>query len=69
MKQIELKISGHTYNLEFEDEFYDYIKNDLDRINKDDKQLKVMLEVLLSKSYDNYQNNKKLEEILKKFDF
>ena len=66
MKKVEIKISGHTYNLEFEDGFFDYVISDLEKIHKSDKQVKVMLELLLEKSYENYKKELELNKIAKK---
>jgi uncharacterized membrane-anchored protein len=69
MKKIELKISGHVYNLEFEDDFFEYIEPDLINIHNSDKQIKVLLEILLSKSYENYKYGMELKKLHDKFDF
>ena len=68
MKKFDLQFGGRKYELEFEDKFYNYIVEDLEKINNSKNQVKDIIELMLSKSYKMYRNDKRIAKILKKLD-
>lgn len=68
MKSYKLDIAGNSFNLEFDDEFYDFIKKDLDEIARSQSQIPLLLRKILAKEYECYQTVKKVSEISQKLE-
>jgi negative regulator of replication initiation len=68
MKKIKLYLIGQKYEIEIEDEFYEYIKNDINSLNNSDSQMKDLLNIMLKFGYKSYKNEQKMKNLLKKLD-
>jgi negative regulator of replication initiation len=68
MKKIKLYLIGQKYEIEIEDEFYEYIKNDINSLNNSDAQVKDLLNIMLKFSYKSFKNEQKMKNLLKKLD-
>ena len=68
MKKIKLYLIGQKYEIEIEDDFYNYIEEDIVKLMKSDKQVKDMLNAFLKFSYRSYKNEHKLNELLQKLE-
>ena len=68
MKKIKIYLIGQKYEIELEDEFYEYILQDIQKLNNSQNQIKDLLNLLLSCKYENYENDIKMRNLLKKFE-
>jgi len=68
MKKIKLYLIGQKYEIEIEDGFYEYIKDDINLLNNSENQMKDLLNSFLKFSYKSYKNEQKLNKILKKLE-
>jgi len=68
MKTITLYLSGQKYDIEIEDKFYEFIKQDIEDLNNSKHQLKTLLNLMLKFSYNNYKNEQKINKLIKKLD-
>jgi negative regulator of replication initiation len=68
MKKIKLYLIGQKYEIEIEDEFYEYIKNDINSLNNSDTQVKDLLNTMLKFSYKSFKNEQKMKNLLTKLD-
>jgi negative regulator of replication initiation len=68
MKKIKLYLIGQKYEIEIEDEFYEYIKEDISSLNNSDAQVKDLLNIMLKFSYKSFKNEQKMKNLLKKLD-
>ena len=68
MKKIKLYLVGQKYEIEIEDEFYEYVKDDINVLNNSDTQLKDLLNIMLKFSYKSYENEQKIKNLVKKLD-
>jgi len=68
MKKIKLYLIGQKYELEIEDEFYEYIEDDIVKLMNSDTQVKDMLNIFLKFSYKSYKSEHKLNELLHKLE-
>jgi negative regulator of replication initiation len=68
MKKIKLYLIGQKYEIEIEDEFYEYIKDDINSLNNSDTQIKDLLNIMLKFGYKSYQNEQKMKKLLRKLD-
>jgi uncharacterized protein YeaO (DUF488 family) len=66
MKKIKVYLIGQKYEIELEDEFYDYILEDIQKLNNSQNQIKDLLNLLLSCKYKNYSNEKVIKKMLEK---
>jgi len=55
MKKIKIYLIGQKYEIELEDEFYEYIEKDIQKLNNSQNQIKDLLNLLLKSEYDNYK--------------
>ena len=67
MKKIEIYFLSQKYEIEMEDEFFEYIKDDIFRLNHS-KSIKDMLNILLSCKYEAYKNENKMKNLLKRLE-
>jgi hypothetical protein len=68
MKKIKLYLIGQKYEIEIEDGFFDYIKDDINNLNNSDSQMKELLNIMLKFSYKSYKNEQKMKKLLRKLD-
>ena len=68
MKKLKIYLVGQKFELELEDDFYDYIKDDLLNINNSTTQIKDLLNLVLSLKYKIYKNEQKMTNLLKKLE-
>jgi len=68
MKKIKLYLVGQKYEIEIEDEFYEYVKDDINVLNNSDTQLKDLLNIMLKFSYKSYENEQKMKSLVEKLD-
>jgi hypothetical protein len=68
MKKIKVYLIGQKFEIELEDEFYDYIQNDIMKLNNSSNQIKDILDLILSLEYKMYENEQKMTNLLKKFE-
>jgi len=68
MKKIKIYLIGQKYEIELEEEFYEYIIEDIQKLNSSQNQIKDLLNLLLSCKYENYKNDIKMKKILKKLE-
>jgi negative regulator of replication initiation len=68
MKKIKLYLIGQKYEIEIEDEFYEYIKEDISSLNNSDAQVKDLLNIMLKFSYKSFKNEQKMKNLLQKLD-
>ena len=66
MKKVKLYLIGQKYEIELEDKFYDYIKNDINKINNSNNQIKDLLNLILDSKYNLYENEEQLSVLLNK---
>jgi hypothetical protein len=67
MKKITIYLLSQKYEIEMEDRFLDYIREDIERINSS-KSTKDLLNIILSSKYESYKNEKKMTKLLKKLE-
>jgi hypothetical protein len=64
MAKIKLKINGKLFNLELEEEFANFLRNDLARnLGKDNNSIKELLSAYISKSNELFELTKKVKEL------
>ena len=68
MKKIKIYLIGQKYEIELEDEFYEYIIDDIQKLNNSQTQIKDLLNLLLSCKYENYKNDIKMKNMLRKLE-
>jgi hypothetical protein len=68
MKKIKLYLIGQKYEIEIEDGFFDYIKDDINNLNNSDSQMKELLNIMLKFSYKSYKNEQKMNKLIQKLD-
>ena len=66
MKKIKIYLIGQKYEIELEDDFYEFIKDDINMINNSDNQVRDLLNLMLSNKYKLYNYESKLIELSKK---
>ena len=67
MKKTKIYLLSQTYEIEMEEEFYEYIKDDIEKISSL-KSLKELLNLLLMCKYETYKNDIKMNKIIKKLE-
>jgi hypothetical protein len=65
MKKISLKVMGEKFEIELEDEFFEYVKEDLIKLQNPTP--KDILFLILEKNKKEYEVLKKIEKILKNY--
>ena len=68
MRKINLYLVGQKYEIEIEDEFFEYIKDDINNLNNSEVQIKTLLNLFLKFSYKSYKNEQNMNKILEKLD-
>ena len=67
MKKITIYLLSQKYEIEMEDRFLDYIREDIEKINSS-KSTKDLLNIILSSKYESYKDEKKMTKLLKKLE-
>jgi len=68
MKKIKIYLVGQKFEIEIEDEFYEYIKDDIVKLNNSTSQIKDLLNLILKERYISYENDKKMKKIIKRLE-
>jgi negative regulator of replication initiation len=68
MRKVKLYLIGQKYEVEMEDEFYEYIKSDITKLMNSNSEVKDMLNILLKFSYKSYKSERQLNELLNKLE-
>jgi len=70
MSKLSLQVGSKDFDISLDGEFYEYFKEDFSRVFKDKKNIeaKELLQAFVQKSYDEYQDKLRLEEISKKLE-
>jgi len=66
MKKISISVMGEKFELEMEDEFFEFVKDDLYKIQNPTP--KELLFLILEKNKKEFEERKKLQKILENFD-
>jgi hypothetical protein len=64
MKKISISVMGEKFELEMEDEFFEFVKEDLQKIQNPTP--KELLYFVLEKNKNEFENQKKIKKILNK---
>ena len=67
MKKIKIYVLSQSYEIEIDNRFYEYIKNDIDKLNNS-KSIKDLLNIMLFCKYEQYKNDIKMKKIIKKLE-
>ena len=68
MKKIKIYLVGQKYEIELEEEFYNYIIDDINKLNNSDNQIKDLLNLMLSSKSKLSENELKMKKLLKKLE-
>ena len=68
MKKIKIYLIGQKYELELDEEFYEYIKDDLSNLTNAQNQIRALLNLFLKEKYISYKNDKKMKKLMKKLE-
>jgi hypothetical protein len=66
MKKISLSVLGEKFEIELEDEFFEFVKDDLLKIQHPTP--KELLFLILKNKKEIFETNKKIEELISKID-
>jgi len=66
MKKLTISLMGEKFELELEDEFFEFVKNDLVKLQHSTP--KELLFLILQKNKKEFEINKKLTNLLKKIE-
>ncbi|WP_457564491.1 hypothetical protein [Caminibacter sp.] len=64
MKKISISVMGEKFEIEMEEEFFEFVKEDLQKIQNPTP--KELLFLILKKNKNEFEMNKKISEIIKK---
>jgi len=70
MSKLSLQVGSKDFDISLDGDFYEYFKEDFNLVFKDKKNIeaKELLQAFVQKSYNEYQDKLKLEEITKKLE-
>ncbi len=70
MSKLSLQVGSKDFDISLDGDFYEYFKEDFSRVFKDKKNIeaKELLQAFVQKSYNEYQDKLRLEEIAKKLE-
>jgi len=70
MSKLSLQVGAKDFDIKLDSDFYDFFKHDFSKVFKDKKsiEIKELLEAYVQKSYDNYQDSLKIEQLMKRLD-
>jgi hypothetical protein len=70
MSKLSLQVGSKEFDISLDGDFYEYFKEDFNLAFKDKKNIdiKELLQAFVQKSYNEYQDKLKIEEISKKLE-
>ncbi len=70
MSKLSIQVGSKDFDISLDGDFYEYFKEDFSRVFKDKKNIeaKELLQAFVQKSYNEYQDKLRLEEIAKKLE-
>ena len=70
MSKLSLQVGAKDFDIMLDDDFYDFFINDFKKIFDDKRniEIKELLRAFVQKSYDNYQDSKKITQLLESID-
>ena len=70
MSKLSLQVGSKDFDISLDGDFYEYFQEDFSRTFKDRKNIeaKELLQAFVQKSYNEYQDKLRLEEIAKKLE-
>ena len=68
MKKVKIYLNAQKYEIEMEDDFYEYIIDDINKLNNSHNQIKDLLNLMLSSKLKLFQNEFKMKKLLKKLE-
>ncbi len=70
MSKLSLQVGTKDFDINLDGDFYDFFKEDFSRTFKDKKNIetKELLQAFVQKSYNEYQDKLRLEEISKRLE-
>ena len=70
MSKLSLQVGAKDFDIMLDDDFYDFFIDDFKKTFKDKRNIdiKELLRAYVQKSYDKYQDNKKIKQLLESID-
>ena len=70
MSKLSLQVGAKDFDIILDDDFYDFFMDDFKKTFEDKKniEIKELLRAFVQKSYDKYQDNKKIKQLLENID-
>ncbi len=70
MSKLSLQVGAKDFDIMLDDDFYDFFIDDFRKIFEDKRniEIKELLRAYVQKSYDNYQDNKKIKQLIESID-
>ena len=70
MSKLSLQVGAKDFDIMLDADFYDFFINDFKKIFDDKRniEIKELLSAFVQKSYDNYQDSKKIKQLLESID-
>jgi len=70
MSKLSLQVGAKDFDIMLDDDFYDFFIDDFKKIFDDKRniEIKELLRAFVQKSYDNYQDSKKIKQLLESID-
>jgi len=70
MSKLSLQVGAKDFDIMLDDDFYDFFIDDFRKIFEDKKniEIKELLSAFMQKSYDKYQDSKKIKQLLESID-
>ena len=64
MQNVKIQIVGKIYEISLDDDFYNYIKSDIEQINNSKNPIRDLLSLMLEAKNALFENEKKLENVI-----
>jgi len=70
MSKLSLQVGAKDFDIMLDDDFYDFFIDDFRKIFDDKRniEIKELLRAFVQKSYDKYQDSKKIKQLLESID-
>jgi len=68
MKKVKIYLVGQKYEIEMEDDFYEYIIDDINKLNNSDNQIKDLLNLMFASKLTLSKNEQKMKKLLQKLE-
>ena len=70
MSKLSLQVGAKDFDIMLDDDFYDFFIDDFRKIFEDKRniEIKELLRAYVQKSYDKYQDNKKIKQLIESID-